>query len=273
MTSGVTGVMNGANRSDLFRGGLLLLACAGGVAGINIVTTWMDTADAHRWEPVVWEISSLMGMVCALWVPWLSAARAPADQLLSAGWQTRLHFMAVHAFAVVAYSALHVLCFIVLRKLAYAAMAHGSYTFGNHYLFEFRKDLLAYLLFITVFWGVAEVRRNRKDEVRPVSFDIRDGARIIRVPLNSIVAVASAGNYVEFHLADGRKPLMRATLSAVQERLEPVGFVRSHRSWLINPEHMTELAPAGSGDWTVRLDGVEAPLSRRYPQALERLKA
>ena len=267
------GVMSGADRSDLFRGGLLLLACAGGVASINIVTTWVDTVDAHRWEPVVWEISSLIGLLCALWIPWLSAARAPADQLLSSGWKTRLHFIAVHTLAVAAYSMLHVLVFIALRKLVYGVMAHGPYTFGNHFLFEFRKDLLAYLLFITVFWGVAEVRRNRKDEVRPVSFDIRDGARIIRVPLNDILAVASAGNYVEFHLADGRKPLMRATLAAVEARLEPVGFVRSHRSWLVNPTRMTGLEPVGSGDWTISIGGLEAPLSRRYPQALERLKA
>lgn len=272
MTSGVNSVTSGADRSDLFRGGLLLLACAGVVATINIVTTWVDTADAHRWEPVVWEVSSLIGLVCALWIPWLAAARAPADQLLSAGWKTRLHFVAEHGAAVVAYSVLHVAVFIVLRKLAYVVMEHGPYTFGDHFLYEFRKDILAYLLFITVFWGVAEVRRNRKDEVRPVSFDIRDGARIIRVPLNDILAVASAGNYVEFHLADGRKPLMRATLAAVEARLEPVGFVRSHRSWLVNPARMTGLVPVGSGDWTVGLGPLEAPLSRRYPQALERLR-
>ena len=272
MTSGVNSVTSGANRSDLFRGGLLLLACASVVTIINIVTTWVDTADAHRWEPVVWELSSLIGLVCAIWMPWLAAARSPADQLLSAGWKTRLHFVAVHGAAVVAYSVLHVAAFIVLRKLAYEVMDHGPYMFGNHFLYEFRKDLLAYLLFITVFWGVAEVRRNRKAEVRPVSFDIRDGARIIRVPLSDILAVASAGNYVEFHLGDGRKPLMRATLAAVEARLEPVGFVRSHRSWLINPARMTGLVPVGSGDWTVGLGPLEAPLSRRYPQVLERLR-
>ena len=108
--------------------------------------------------------------------------------------------------------------------------------------------------------------------MRPVSFDIRDGARIIRTPLSEIVAVSSAGNYVEFWLADGRRPLMRATLAAVEVELERFGFVRAHRSWLVNSGRVTGLRPEGSGDWTVELGAVEAPLSRRYPQALERLR-
>jgi len=49
--------------------------------------------------------------------------------------------------------------------------------------------------------------------------------------------------------------------------------VRAHRSWLVNVRRVTGLRPEGSGDWTVELGAVVAPLSRRYPQALERLKA
>ena len=118
----------------------------------------------------------------------------------------------------------------------------------------------------------AYLRRRRNEAVRPVSFDIRDGARIIRVPLADILAVSSAGNYVEFRLADGRRPLMRATLAAVEAELSRFGFVRVHRSWLVNTERVTGLRPDGSGDWTVELGAVEAPLSRRYPAALEQLR-
>ena len=117
------------------------------------------------------------------------------------------------------------------------------------------------------------LREARETPVRPVSFDIRDGARLIRAPLGDILAVASAGNYVEFILADGRRPLMRATLAAVEVELERCGFVRTHRSWLVNAARMSGLRPEGSGDWTVELGALEAPLSRRYSEALERLRA
>ncbi|HET7333927.1 MAG TPA: LytTR family DNA-binding domain-containing protein, partial [Rhizomicrobium sp.] len=109
---------------------------------------------------------------------------------------------------------------------------------------------------------------------QPVSdtFDIRDGARLNRVKLADIMAVTSAGNYVEFVLADGRKLLMRGALSALESELAPSGFVRTHRSWLVNAAAVTALKPQGSGDYAVSLGGMEVPLSRRFPDALARLR-
>lgn len=271
VTNGAAVVTNGANRDDLWKGGGLVVLGAALICAINTLTTLVDTPDAQRWEPVVWEASSLIGLICALWIPWWAAAKARPDELLAASWKPRLRFVAVHTVGVMAYSALHVVVFILVRELAYGVMGQ-NYSFGGQFLFEFRKDLLSYLLFLSVFWAVTTVRQNRAQDVRPVSFDIRDGARIIRVALSDILAVSAAGNYVEFSLADGRKILMRNTLSSVEDRLLPVGFVRTHRSWLVNPARMTGLEPAGSGDWTVHLEAVSAPVSRRYSEALEALK-
>lgn len=270
-TNGEGSVTNGADIRDLWRGGGLVVLGAALVVVVNTLTTWWDTPDAARWEPLVWEVSSLIGLVTAIWIPWLAAAKAPADEVLAAGWKPKAHFVAVHVVALFAYALLHVGAFVLVRQLAYG-LAGRSYSLDGGFWFEFRKDLLSYMLFLSVFWAVTHVRRNAKDEVRPVSFDIRDGARIIRVPLNDILAVTAAGNYVEFVLADGRKPLMRATMAAVEVRLAPVGFVRTHRSWLVNPTRMTALEPSGSGDWVVSLGALNAPVSRRYPQALGQLK-
>jgi DNA-binding LytR/AlgR family response regulator len=79
---------------------------------------------------------------------------------------------------------------------------------------------------------------------------------------------------VEFVLADGRKPLMRAPLSEVETALAPAGFLRTHRSWVVNPAHMQALTPTGSGDFSLDLGrGVIAPVSRRHRQALARLRS
>ena len=272
VTDGKRSGTNGADLKDLWRGGGLIVLGAVLVVAVNTLTTLWDTPDAKRWEPLVWEMSSLIGLVAALWLPWLAAAKAPVDEVLAAGWKPKLHFVAVHVSGLLAYSALHVGVFVLVRQLAYG-LAGQAYVLSDGFWFEFRKELLSYMLFLSVFWAVTQVRKNAKDEVRPVSFDIRDGARIVRVPLCDILAVTAAGNYVEFVLADGRRPLMRATMAAVEARLAPVGFVRTHRSWLVNPERMTTLEPSGSGDWTVSMGGVDVPVSRRYPQALERLRA
>jgi len=94
-----------------------------------------------------------------------------------------------------------------------------------------------------------------------------------RTPVRQILAVRAAGNYVEFLLDDGRRPLMRAALAGVEEKLSSFGFVRTHRSWIVNPARVTRLQAAGSGDYRLELGpDAEASLSRRFREALQRLK-
>jgi DNA-binding LytR/AlgR family response regulator len=65
---------------------------------------------------------------------------------------------------------------------------------------------------------------------------------------------------------------MRSPLSVIETEFAPRGFVRTHRSWVVNASAVTGLKPEGSGDYTVELGAVAAPLSRRYPQALVQLR-
>jgi DNA-binding LytR/AlgR family response regulator len=91
--------------------------------------------------------------------------------------------------------------------------------------------------------------------------------------MENILAVRSAGNYVEFILTDDRRPLMRSSLAAIQQALATHGFVRTHKSWLVNEARVAGLRPEGSGDYTIELGALEAPLSRRFPEALAALRA
>lgn len=226
------------------------------------------------WKPFTWEYSSLVLSLAALpAIGWL-AARAPFER-------GRLRrFALVHLLGTIGFCLLHVGGFIVMRKLIYA-------WFGEHYVFggfgeviyEFRKDFLGYCAILAVFILSARLSGARAAAPAPSpteaepTFDIRDGAKLIRTPVGEILSVQSAGNYVEFHLSEGRRPLMRATLSSVEAALAPHGFLRTHRSWLVNPLRVRGLEPEGSGDWRIALDGgAEAPLSRRFPQALEALR-
>ncbi len=62
-------------------------------------------------------------------------------------------------------------------------------------------------------------------------------------------------------------------MASLEGTLGGAGFVRTHRSWLVNPAHVVEIAAAGSGDHGLKLTGGEAvPLSRRYPGALALLR-
>jgi DNA-binding LytR/AlgR family response regulator len=89
-----------------------------------------------------------------------------------------------------------------------------------------------------------------------------------------IVALQAAGNYVEFLLADGRRPLMRGSLAEIHRKIGTELFVRTHRSWVVGLGHVRGLRPAGSGDFQIDLDdGATVPLSRRFPKGLAQLRA
>jgi hypothetical protein len=253
--------------------------CLGGVAlfvlamnTVNALTWLQDDPNADPLRVALAEATSGVSGLALIWLPWLALRRVPLDS------RPLWHTLLFHGAVLLVFSLLHVAGFVLLRHLAWAAIGQ-TYDFGNwfeRFPYELRKDALSYISILLIFWLLRErllrppVREASAGE--PASFDIRDGARIVRAPLAEILAVSSAGNYAEFHLADGRKPLMRASLASLEARLGPLGFVRTHRSWLVNTARVTELTPEGSGDYAVTLGGVVAPLSRRFPDALARLR-
>ena len=155
--------------------------------------------------------------------------------------------------------------------------AGSQYRFGPlvaGFEYETSRNVFAYIGALGAFWFAA--RFLERPQVLPAGkrlFDIRDGARLVRVPIHDILAIASAGNYVEFVLRDGRRPMMRKPISALEAELAADGFVRTHRSWLVNAMQVTGLMPEGSGDYKVEIGSVNVPLSRRFPDALAKLRA
>jgi len=244
----------------------------GVVNAINVITLQHSELDHGVLGPLILEGSSWVTLLLFLWIPWLAWCLAPPET--KSGWKLLLHIPAAVAFTV-----LHVIGFDLLRAAIYrmAGAHYGPGAFPPRLFFEMRKDVLGYVLFIGLFSLIDHLlRQPREGQPRPSdgppTFDIRDGAKLVRVRLDEILAVASAGNYVEFLLEDGRRLLMRSPLQALETELVPSGFVRTHRSWLVNIRKVTTLKPEGSGDYTVELGKQSVPLSRRFPGALAKLR-
>lgn len=84
--------------------------------------------------------------------------------------------------------------------------------------------------------------------------------------------VRSAGNYCELH-ANGRTHLVRATLKDLEMQLEDQGFLRVHRTAMVNLGSIAAVAPApGSKRLQVELDcGGQVPVGRAYVSRLRSL--
>ena len=100
---------------------------------------------------------------------------------------------------------------------------------------------------------------------------IKANGRIVVIRVTDIDWIEADGDYVSVHVGE-KTWLMRETIAAVELRLALSGFVRIHRSALVNAERVTELRPRDKGEYTVVLnDGTELKLTRNYRASVERL--
>jgi DNA-binding LytR/AlgR family response regulator len=95
--------------------------------------------------------------------------------------------------------------------------------------------------------------------------------RILFLDLAEIVAVQAEGNYVS--LQHRPNPyLLRESLSSVAEKLEPYGFIRIHRSVVVNISAVQEIQPLPTGEYRLRVKGgKEYLVTRTYKDNLRDL--
>lgn len=68
----------------------------------------------------------------------------------------------------------------------------------------------------------------------------------------------------------GERYLVRYTMSDLEQKLLVDGFFRSHKSYVINLEHVREIEPWFSGTFVIRMSNNETvPLSRQYAKLLK----
>jgi DNA-binding LytR/AlgR family response regulator len=241
------------------------------IALVDSLSVTHDRAESGRpvafWEPLVWETSSVV--VLTALAP-LVMALTRRVQPLKAPW---LRVIATHLVAALAFSIVHVTAMGALRAAIYAAV-------GSHYaalsplgdfLYESRKDVLVYASIVAIYAAWLRLLPLSPASSRrppPESIEVRDGARRHFVPLSEVAFIEAAGNYVELHR--GRTPILhRAPLAEMERQLQGQGFVRIHRSRIVQRAQISQVESKPSGDYVVRLaDGRELAGSRRYRRPL-----
>jgi two-component system LytT family response regulator len=101
---------------------------------------------------------------------------------------------------------------------------------------------------------------------------VRKPDRIVILSVSEIEAIEAAGNYVVVQ-AGKNALVLRETLAALSEQLEPEKFMRVSRSAIVNLRHVKELLPNFVGDKVVVLtSGKHLPVTRRLRDVEEALK-
>lgn len=239
-----------------------------------------DSYDVGR--RLFWEMSSIGVILLLLPIPLRAVRRMRRMPGLAAR-------AGLGTITLLGFSALHIAGMVSVRKLA-LWLAGGAYDFRFSLatiLYEFRKDAVTYVLIAGTIW-LLDSRRELKAAAAaaasasppaplppPSSLDtiwLRDGTSRIRVVPRDILWVASAGNYIEYCLADGTRHLIRGTLAAAESELGRYAIVRVHRTRLANLDRVRGVDLKPSGDFELAFDnGQMLGGSRRYRPAVASL--
>lgn len=101
----------------------------------------------------------------------------------------------------------------------------------------------------------------------------KEKGRILLINPGDVVAVQAEGNYVSL-CRESISHLLRESISVVAEKLAPYGFIRIHRSVLVNASFVEEIRPYPTGEYGLRVKGgKEYTVTRTYKRNLQSLAA
>ncbi|MFZ0138406.1 MAG: LytTR family DNA-binding domain-containing protein [Candidatus Sulfotelmatobacter sp.] len=100
---------------------------------------------------------------------------------------------------------------------------------------------------------------------------IKAKGRILLLDAAEVIAVEAKGNYVLLHHRSSSY-MLRESIAAIEEKLTPYGFLRIHRSALVNAALVEEIQPWATGEYVICVrGGREYTVTRTYKKNLQLL--
>ena len=241
-----------------------------------VVLSSTDYMEAERsghtlpfWEPLCWQLTSILVVLLLVW-PLMKVTEALKSYSLPKQ-------VIAHVLLTVLFSVVHVIGMVLLRKLWYW-LAGSHYNFGNwgyEFLYEYRKDLMTYIMLVVVTQSYGFIIRRLKGEAAqlhnsetddsplPNKLLIKKLGKEFLIEIDTIEWIEAAGNYANLHIGSSTFP-MRTTMAKLEQQL-PEYFCRIHRSRMVNLTFVSHSQALDTGDYRVTLnDGTELGMSRRY---------
>jgi two-component system LytT family response regulator len=98
---------------------------------------------------------------------------------------------------------------------------------------------------------------------------VKNGADVRIIPLNELMYIESMDDYVKLH-TEKERHLKKQPLQQFEDQLQSSGFVRIHRTILLNTSYLQKIEPMGKDQYVALLrNGQQLPISR---QGYQRLK-
>jgi two-component system, LytTR family, response regulator len=109
---------------------------------------------------------------------------------------------------------------------------------------------------------------GRDSEKYPSRFVVRTGSRLQIVHVEDIAWISAAGDYTELHVGS-RCHLLRESMNSLEQKLDPVRFLRIHRSRIVRTDSIAELSAIDNREYLIKLtDGTLHRSSRTHADKL-----
>ena len=99
---------------------------------------------------------------------------------------------------------------------------------------------------------------------------IKDGSEVTRVPIQDIIWVEAAGDYMCVYTSE-QTHILRKTMKELEESLDPSIFIRSHRSTIVNKHYIDKLCNQSNGElYLVLKNDKQIKVSRGYKDKVKK---
>ena len=142
----------------------------------------------------------------------------------------------------------------------------STYVFSDLWLrnlvIEWQKDLKIYVAIVAILMAFRYLWRDTAaamdDRERMV---VQSGSGEHLVCYEDIEYLEASRNYVSVHTRE-REYLLRQTIASLEKALGERRFIRTHRSFIVNQDHVAGIEPTAGGHELVLSSGRRVPLSR-----------
>lgn len=101
-----------------------------------------------------------------------------------------------------------------------------------------------------------------KTDTAPKKIVLKDIDNTYFITVNDILFCEAEGTYTRFNLENSNPILVSKNLKEYESVLEPMGFIRTHHSYLVNPTKVKLLDKKDTGS-LILINGVAIPVSQR----------
>jgi len=160
-------------------------------------------------------------------------------------------------------------------------------TIFNLYITTIPARVFITLLFFIILWLFFSMHHkknspnndnNYKQDKPPVStslqmidrITIRSGQKIKIIPVNEIMYIKAEGDYISIHTAEGNW-LKEQTMKYTEEILPSDHFIRIHRSYIININHISRIERFGERQQIILHNHEKIKISMARYQSLKQL--